>query len=1280
MKLHKIKATNVNSLYGEQTLDLDVDLNGAPLFLIQGPTGAGKSTLMDTISLALFGTTPRMGDTATGTAVAESLMSRGAYEIAAEVEFSKWEAATRVRYRATWSTARAFKRPDGTLKTPHRSLERWLPAEGRWAILASDHREKVFREKFNEVLGDFTAVDFQRSMLLAQGRFDQLLHASPEERAGILEKLTRSDDYKGFGLRAAEMNRVWKGIFERLNTKKALLGEVSAEQVAEDEAAAAALGADRAGLEAQRERAERALAYLQRETALKAAEQAIDAAVAQTAAEAAAAAPELARLAEHERCAEAFAANDEADKRGAEAEAIAQGLTAAQQALPALQASAAAAQTAEAVALERREGTAAALAGLRAPVAAAIEAQQAWSRADGARLKAAEDRDTEAKKLEVARGSYAKQALVVEQNTVKHANATAVLEGLSADAGLEAGVAPLRARVEALGRSQAAIQVEAARLSAQAAKLTTTEGRLAADEGALKAQEAALAPLRGHREIALTERSAAADAVCALLPAPCASQEPAAVAEAAGEARSRLLRLHGEQKQAIGAIKAAFAAAAAAAERAKALDVATTALGAAHARVAGATEALSAAEQAVALGQAALAPLRRVAELSAQRVALQPDEACPLCGSAAHPYIDDPSQLVQNNALHDELTRLDAELRADQAAVEAARAAQSKAQALEAAAEAQQASAAAEQRTAAAAAAEAEAEAARARIAAELPAGADEAAAAEALNATVADGKALAAAIKRLEDARNALSEAERAVQSGEAALVGATAKLAEATAGLQRDLVVLKTEQQANTDAERAAEGVAAELRAAFVALGGAELAPAEALAAAALRVTAYQVADQAQANAARDLAAAQQVLAERQEALTAAEGSLEAVTQKLAEAAATADQAAAENSATQTILIDLWAEAVAAGVAPSNAATALPADRLRALEGEQKARDQAHTAATQGCTAANQAVAKAETAVQERQGALDRATTARAAAEAALQAQLIALALPGVEALAARRLAPDALPALRALGRRLEAARLQAEADRAAAERQRAAHLAGRPSELSDDIDEEAVLTQISHVRAALASIDEALLLVRGRLQRASEVAAGIAALKATEARLQIEARPWQALHELIGKGEGKHFQQFAQALNLSQLLYRANHHLSGLNPRYRLQQELDQGLPTLHFVVVDRWMSTAPRALKTLSGGESFLVSLALALGLSDLRSGTMPIETLLLDEGFGTLDPDTLEVALAALQQLHQGGRQVGIISHVGALAERIPAQVHVEPIGEGRSRVRVPKRA
>jgi exonuclease SbcC len=176
----------------------------------------------------------------------------------------------------------------------------------------------------------------------------------------------------------------------------------------------------------------------------------------------------------------------------------------------------------------------------------------------------------------------------------------------------------------------------------------------------------------------------------------------------------------------------------------------------------------------------------------------------------------------------------------------------------------------------------------------------------------------------------------------------------------------------------------------------------------------------------------------------------------------------------------------------------------------------------------------------------------------------------------------------------------------------------------------------------------------------------------------RMRAAAAPWLELHKLIGVSDGKSFKRFAQALNLGQLVDRANGHLARLAPRYRLAQWRAEGLPTLQLVVRDLWQPGQVRGLQSLSGGESFLASLALALGLSDLRTSSMPIETLLLDEGFGTLDPATLEVALAALQHLQSGGRQVGIISHVAALHERIPARVLVEPLGEGRSRLRVPR--
>ena len=158
---------------------------------------------------------------------------------------------------------------------------------------------------------------------------------------------------------------------------------------------------------------------------------------------------------------------------------------------------------------------------------------------------------------------------------------------------------------------------------------------------------------------------------------------------------------------------------------------------------------------------------------------------------------------------------------------------------------------------------------------------------------------------------------------------------------------------------------------------------------------------------------------------------------------------------------------------------------------------------------------------------------------------------------------------------------------------------------------------------------------------------------------------------MNTLVGSSDGKKFRTFAQSLTLEALLAFANDQLSRLTPRYRLQR-----VPgcELEIQVVDQDMGDEIRALNSLSGGETFLVSLALALGLSSLSASDTPIDSLFIDEGFGTLDSETLETALSVLDELQSQGRQVGIISHVDGLATHIPVQITVEKLGGGRSRV------
>jgi exonuclease SbcC len=162
------------------------------------------------------------------------------------------------------------------------------------------------------------------------------------------------------------------------------------------------------------------------------------------------------------------------------------------------------------------------------------------------------------------------------------------------------------------------------------------------------------------------------------------------------------------------------------------------------------------------------------------------------------------------------------------------------------------------------------------------------------------------------------------------------------------------------------------------------------------------------------------------------------------------------------------------------------------------------------------------------------------------------------------------------------------------------------------------------------------------------------------------------WGHLSQLIGSRDGDKFRKFAQGLTLDNLVWLANNQLNRLHGRYLLKRKASEAL---ELEVVDTWQADAVRDTRTLSGGESFLVSLALALALSDLVSHKTRIDSLFLDEGFGTLDSETLDTALDALDALNATGKTIGVISHVEAMKERIPVQIKVRKInGLGYSKL------
>lgn len=272
-----------------------------------------------------------------------------------------------------------------------------------------------------------------------------------------------------------------------------------------------------------------------------------------------------------------------------------------------------------------------------------------------------------------------------------------------------------------------------------------------------------------------------------------------------------------------------------------------------------------------------------------------------------------------------------------------------------------------------------------------------------------------------------------------------------------------------------------------------------------------------------------------------------------------------------------------------------------------------------------------------------------------------------------------PDELKARRAALQRLDDA--LAEARTRLAERQRAQAQEEAKLERYREhhgelaaLSAEALSLRLGASEAQCRALEEQLFQCKSMLAQADTAAQKAGSLQEELARQQAVVDHWQQLSDLIGSASGAKFRTFAQSLTLERLLLEANAQLAELSPRYRLERVPGTDLA---LQVVDLDMGDEVRSVDSLSGGESFLVSLALALALSSLSSRQTQVESLFIDEGFGTLDPDSLDLALSSLDSLQAAGRQIGVISHVQTLVERIGVQIRVEALGGGESRVVLP---
>jgi exonuclease SbcC len=384
----------------------------------------------------------------------------------------------------------------------------------------------------------------------------------------------------------------------------------------------------------------------------------------------------------------------------------------------------------------------------------------------------------------------------------------------------------------------------------------------------------------------------------------------------------------------------------------------------------------------------------------------------------------------------------------------------------------------------------------------------------------------------------------------------------------------------------------------------------------------------------------------------------------QSLLAAVRAGDAARAAAAAERTRIADVQQALAAACEGLPGGAAAVASQR-----GERLARLRSlhalHAALAQAERTASEAKAEAERAAAFAERAAGEAATASRALAKMLAAERVALEdVAATAELGAGALAEEAR-ALRELGDAVERCRTILQ-ERVGQRRRHEDH--ERPT--LDAADAAAALRE---ARANAELVEKREREIQVQLGADDVVRRHRAELAPRLAAAERALATWGALDGLIGSSTGDEFAVFAQGLTLDLLLVEANRRLAELARRYRLQRNPEAALD---FVVEDLDLGGARRSLQTLSGGETFLVSLAMALALATLAAPKARVETLFLDEGFGTLDAQCLEVALGALDSLQATGCQIGVISHVDGIAERIGAQVVVQPEGGGQSRVSV----
>ncbi len=1242
MKILAIRGKNLASLAGEFELRFHREpLASTGLFAICGPTGAGKSTLLDALCLALYDETPRLnratvqgvnlpdvGDETITPQDPRNLLRRGAGEGSAEVDFIGNDG---IAYRARWSVRRARGKASGKLQNTEMLLQT-LDGEQRIGGVKNEVQQAI-RERLGLSFPQFT-----RAVLLAQNEFAVFLKAKDNERAELLETLTGLDVYTGISIRAYERAKAEQQALDALKDQLAGQQPLAADPRAELEQQLASARAETKALDQRMTELDRQLQWHEAWEKLKQSEQQALEAVRQARADQEAAAPRQAHFTRVETAQEARPLVDKLDDFTGDLEKSCQAVIDAEGKLD------------EAQRLRQQADQA------LEQATRAVDATEEASHQAKPDLDRAKALDAEITTL-VPSHHAAVQALTQAQEDEAKARKTLAdqqaahqqtAQNLQTGQDWLAAHEPLRILAEdwlrwdlLLGDAAKAQdglrQAEKNNAAKRWDEKTKQQAWNKATEDFAKAETAlqtaesrlqiAVQALAGFDAEALADRRAAAET----------RREHLSDTERLWSALAGSLARQRELNQETSTLQ-------------EKITQAETALSQTRAEKPAASARLEQAEKS--LKTAAAACAESVATL---RENLEAGSPCPVCGATEHPYAagDAPSRAM--------LASLQAEVDACRTAVAA----------LDRREATHQASLDGNQQR---------------------------------LSAIARERDALTTAIHRDTDAWNAQPVAKElaAVAPADRPAWFAAQRqwVQQQLAAIAREEAAQRQASKSRDEAQTAREGSQRQHAGAQEALNAAQAALDQA-------IQAVQTANDQQAEVARQLN-------ERLAALDAAFPGQNWRPAWQADPAAfhqrQREQAAGWNSQSKTVdqlqsrlgMLDIEIKNFTGIVAEKTAQLGRVAADFKQIDDTLRDKRQRRQTLLGGRPASDveaelaKAIADARTHLQTQDGVAKNAAEAQASAKAVLgkaqkaltdsqqaaeqaNAMLDAWIAAFNARLPAEQLDNTQLRALLAHDRnwsmreRKELQELDNKAQKAetilkVCQSQREAH--ERQHATPDPA--KVVQTARAQMTDELQQARQRAIEVELALRQDDERKAKTAELQENIAVQDAKTRIWNQLDQLIGSADGKKFRNYAQQFTLDVLLGYANRHLADLSRRYRLERVKD----TLALMVVDQDMGDEFRSVHSLSGGESFLVSLALALGLASLSSSRVRVESLFIDEGFGSLDADTLRVAMDALDNLQAQGRKVGVISHVQEMTERIGIQIQVRRQSGGQSRIEV----